>query len=80
MVEEVDRYDETESGVAARFKALLGPADSANDGGKWRNRSREKPDKTLRVLLACESDQREGRRPDVSWAVYAEDTWKRFAE
>jgi hypothetical protein len=77
--EEVDRYDESEAGIVARFKALLGAAAAANDGGKWRVRHREQPGKTLRVLQACESDRREGRRPDVSWAAYAEDIWKRFA-
>jgi len=77
---EVDRYDESEAGIVARFKALLGKAAAANDGGKWRVRLREQRDKTLRVLQACESDHREGRRPDVSWAAYAEDTWKRFAQ
>jgi len=77
---EVDRYDESEAGIVARFKALLGKAAAANDGGKWRVRFREQRDKTLRVLQACESDHREGRRPDVSWAAYAEDTWKRFAQ
>jgi hypothetical protein len=75
----VDRYDETEAGIVARFKALLGPAAAANDGGKWRMRHREQRDKTLRVLQACERDQREGHRPAVSWAAYAEDIWKRFA-
>jgi len=75
---EVDRYDDSEAGIMARMKKLLGNADCANDGGKWRVRARGQGQKTLRVLQALESDAREGIKPSVSWAAYAEDTWKRF--
>lgn len=76
---EVDRYDYTEAGVLARFRALLGDAEMGN-GGKWRNRirqSKESCGKVLRVLEACESDARE-KKAVASWAAFSEDTWKRF--
>lgn len=82
LLSEKRSYDDSEEGVMLRLKTLLGTFMS-NDGGKWRNRYRKSHasrDKLVRVLEACESDQRDGKKPKVSWAAYAEDTWKRFAE
>jgi hypothetical protein len=76
--EKLDQNPDSEEAVVAQFKHLLRDA-MLNDGGKWRNRYRKNRGKTLRVLRACQSDLVEGKVPR-SWAAYAEDLWKRFAD
>lgn len=62
--------------TAGRFEVALNSL-WRNDAGKWVNRIRSDPDKSVRVIAEVESAIKEQRITTTS-AQYAEDTWARF--